>query len=176
MGRRRSVAIGMGGVVIAMLGCAGPLHAAGKELTVALFSGLQELPPFSPEEMAARHKDAGDDAEGIAADTALNDWKLCVLDSLNHWAELGEGPGTLIDGAFGRCADVERAYRLHLQQVTQNGRTVVDVQMARTMTRTLEEIWRPRLIAAALDQALAARRARQPAPAQTGTVRPGSSG
>ena len=175
MGRGRSIAIRIGTIAAIAPGCAAPLHAAGKELTVALFSGLQEQPPFSPEEMAARHKDAEDDPEGIAADTALNDWKLCVLDSLNHWAELGEGPGTLVDGAFGRCADVERSYRLHLQQVTQNGRAIVDVQMARAMTRSLEEIWRPRLIAAALDQALAAKRAR-PTPVPPGTTRPGSPG
>lgn len=129
--------------------------------TVALFSELQEAPAFSAEEMAARQKDVAAGDEGAAADLALNNWKNCVIDALARWALLPQGIGTLIDGAFGRCADVERSYRAHLMRITQDGRLVVDVSMARGMTRVLEEAWRPRLTAMALDQALA----RQPAAA-----------
>lgn len=123
--------------------------------TVALFSELQEAPPFSAEEMAARQKDAAATDAGAAADLALNNWKICVIDALARWAPLRQGAGTLIDGAFGRCADLARSYRAQLMRITQDGRVVVDVSMARGMTRVLEEAWRPRLTAMALDQELA---------------------
>lgn len=143
-------------------------RVAAVRRTVAYFGVIQEQGPFTAEQMAQRGADAADDREGAAADVALNDWKLCVLDALAHWAELREGAGTLVDGAFGRCADIERDYRGHLQRITQDGRVIMDLQMARTMIRGLEETWRPRLIAAALDQMLAAQRgetASKPAPA-----------
>ena len=123
--------------------------------TVALFSELQEAPPFSAEDMAARQKDMPANDEGAAADLALNDWKTCVITALGRWAPLKQGPSTLIDGAFGRCTDIERAYRGHLMRITQDGRQVVDVSMARGMTRVLEEAWRQRLTAIALDLELA---------------------
>lgn len=123
--------------------------------TVALFSELQEAPAFSAEEMAARQQDMAAGDEGAAADLALNSWKNCVVDALARWAPLRQGTATLIDGAFGRCADIERGYRAHLMRITQDGRVVVDVSMARGMTRVLEEAWRPRLTALALDQELA---------------------
>ncbi|WP_116089943.1 hypothetical protein [Sphingomonas crusticola] len=142
-----------------LLGIAACAEAAAPDAktarTVALFSELQEAPPFSAEDMAARQKDAVGNVEGAAADLALNNWKLCVTDALSRWAPLHQGPGTLIDGAFGRCADIERDYRAHLMRITQDGRVVVDVAMARSMTRMLEEAWRPRLTAMALDQDLA---------------------
>lgn len=145
-------------------GLAGPAlaedHPAKKpqspRLTVAYFSTLQELPAATPEEMAKREQEADGDADGIAAAKLLNDWKLCVADALQRWAPLKPGPGTLIDGAYGRCADVELDYRTHLMRISQDGRIVMDIQMAKTMTRTLEDIWRPRLTALALDQELAA--------------------
>lgn len=121
---------------------------------IAFFSNLQEAPASSPEELADRRVNAGEDDEGVAADAALNDWKLCVLASLDRWAVLKQGLGTLVDGAFGRCVDIERQYRTHLLRLTQDGRVVVDLNMGRAMTRALEEAWRPRLIAAALDQQL----------------------
>ena len=134
---------------------AGPARrVATAQNMIAFFSNLQEAGPSSPEEMATRQGDAGGDGEGIAADAALNDWKLCVLAALPRWAALKPGPGTIVDGAFGRCADIERQYRAHLLRLTQDGRVVMDLSMARTMTRALEEAWRPRLIAAALDQEL----------------------
>ena len=134
---------------------AGPAkRAASMQNTVAFFSNLQEAAPSSPEEMAERRANAGEDTETIAADAALNDWKLCVLASVARWAALKEGPGTIVDGAFGRCGDIERQYRTHLLRLTQDGRVVVDLNMGRAMTRALEDAWRPRLIAAALDQAL----------------------
>jgi hypothetical protein len=98
----------------------------------------------------------------VAAELALNGWKLCVLESLTHWAPLGEGAGTLVEGAYGRCADLARDYRTHLQRITQDGRVVMDLRMARGMTASLEDAWRPRLIAAALDQMLAVRSAARP--------------
>ena len=132
--------------------------------TVAYFSGLQEAGPFTPEEMAQRKESGGLDAEAIAADAALNDWKLCVLDAIRRWSELHPGPGALVDGAFGRCADRERAYRDQLTRLSQDGRLVVDLQLGKSMMRTLQETWRPRLIAAALDQELAARHPIAPIP------------
>jgi hypothetical protein len=123
--------------------------------TVALFYDLQEAAPFSAEDMAERQKGATATDEGAAADLALNDWKNCVIESLSRWAALKQGPGTLIDGAFGRCGDIEREYRAHLMKITQDGRQVVDVSMARGMTKVLEDSWRPRLTAMALDQELA---------------------
>jgi hypothetical protein len=123
--------------------------------TVALFSDLQEALPFSAEDMAARQKDVAANDEGAAADLALNSWKSCVIDALARWVTLHQGPGTLIDGAYGRCADIERDYRAHLMRITQDGRVVVDVSMARGMIHVLEEAWRPRLTAMALDQELA---------------------
>ena len=125
--------------------------------TVAYFSLLQEAGPFPADEMAQRQASGGLDADALAADGALNAWKTCVLEAIGRWAELHPGPGTLVDGAFGRCADGERRYRDQLLRLTQDGRLVVDMQLARSLMRTLEEVWRPRLIAAALDQELAAR-------------------
>ena len=139
----------------AMLGLATAAGAAQPQRTVALFSELQDAPPFSPEEMAARQKDADSKDEGQAADLALNNWKNCVIESLTRWAPLHQGPGTLIDGAYGRCADVERDYRGHLMRITQDGRQVVDVSMARSMSKMLEDAWRLRLTAMALDMDLA---------------------
>ena len=124
--------------------------------TVAYFISLQEVAAFSPEEMTERHASGGLDGEALVADAALNDWKLCVQESLTRWAELRPGPGTLIDGAYGRCADRERAYRDSLLKVTQDGRQTIDLALAKSMMRNLEETWRPRLVAAVLDQDLAA--------------------
>lgn len=132
--------------------------------TVAIFMELQDAPPFSADEMAARQKGAQPADDGAAADLALNNWKTCVIDSLAHWAPLKQGPGTLIDGAFGRCADIERDYRGHLMRITQDGRQLVDMSMGRSMTRMLEEGWRPRLTAMALDRNLAQVQAATPAP------------
>jgi hypothetical protein len=136
-----------------------------QQRTVALFSELQDAPPFSGEEMAARQKDGDTKDEGQAADLALNNWKNCVIESLVRWAPLRLGPGTMIDGAFGRCADIERDYRGHLMKITQDGRQVVDVSMARSMTKMLEDAWRPRLTAMALDQEMARLLPPAPAPA-----------
>ena len=148
----------------ALLGVATAAGAAQPQRTVALFSELQDAPPFSPEDMAARQKDADAKDEGAAADLALNAWKNCVIDSLSRWAPLHHGPGTLIDGAYGRCADAERDYRRHLMRITQDGRQVVDVSMARSMSKMLEDAWRLRLTAMALDMDLAGL---QPSPAPT---------
>jgi len=148
----------------ALLGVATAAGAAQPQRTVALFSELQDAPPFSPEDMAARHKDADAKDEGAAADLALNAWKNCVIESLSRWATLHQGPGTLIDGAYGRCADAERDYRRHLMRITQDGRQVVDVSMARSMSKMLEDAWRLRLTAMALDMDLARL---QPSPAPT---------
>ena len=129
--------------------------APSSQRTVALFSELQDAPPFSADDMAARQKDGDAKDEGQAADLALNNWKNCVIESLTRWAPLHQGPGTLIDGAYGRCADIERDYRAHLMRITQDGRQVVDVSMARSMTKMLEEAWRTRLTAMALDMEMA---------------------
>jgi hypothetical protein len=158
--------------VWALLGLATAAGAAQPQRTVALFSELQEAPPFTAEEMAARQKEIDAKDEGAAADLALNNWKNCVIESLTRWAPLHQGPGTLIDGAYGRCADIERGYRGHLMRITQDGRQVVDVSMARSMTKMLEDAWRTRLTAIALDMDLAripqpATPPAQPAPAPT---------
>lgn len=154
-------------VLASLTPCGGALAQSGggqekrvavTQMTVALFSGLQELGPLTDEQMAERHKDDGD-PDGAAADLALNRWKRCVIDAVARWAELRQGPGTLAEGAFGRCADVESEYRGHLSRIKQDGRTVIDLQLARAMMRGLREAWQPRLIAAALDQELAMRAA-----------------
>ncbi len=137
-------------------GSASTASPPAKQLTVTYFNMAQEQGPLSPEDLAQRQADAATGGEAVAADLALNEWKLCVLDSLVRWAPLKEGAGTLVDGAYGRCGDVERAYRGHLMKITQDGRVVVDLQLAKLMIRSLEDVWRQRLIAAALDQALAA--------------------
>jgi len=131
---------------------------------VAFFVEAQEQPVFSPEQLAERARVIGDEPEAVAADAALNGWKQCVQDALLHWAALGQGPGTLVDGAWGRCADLQRDYRSHLTRMTPGGRQAVDTALARNLARTLEEAWRPRLTAQVLDQMLAARSA-TPAPA-----------
>lgn len=156
--------------VWALLGLATAAGAAQPQRTVALFSELQDAPPFTAEEMAARQKEIDAKDEGAAADLALNNWKNCVIESLTRWAPLRQGPGTLIDGAYGRCADIERDYRGHLMRIMQDGRQVVDVSMARSMTKMLEDAWRTRLTAMALDMDLAllpqpAISPNQPAPA-----------
>jgi hypothetical protein len=139
-----------------MLGLAAAASAAPpQQRTVALFSELQDASPFSADDMAARQKDGDVKDEGQAADLALNTWKNCVIESLTRWSSLHQGPGTLIDGAYGRCADIERDYRGHLMRITQDGRQVVDVSMARSMTKMLEDAWRPRLTALALDMDMA---------------------
>ena len=147
----------------ALLGFATAAGAAQPQRTVALFSELQDAPPFSADEMAARQKEVDPKDEGAAADLALNNWKNCVIESLTRWAPLKQGPGTLIDGAYGRCADAERDYRGHLMRITQDGRQVVDVSMARSMSKMLEDAWRLRLTAIALDMDMA----RLPQPAAT---------
>ncbi len=142
-------------LIMGAASCAGAAQPDNRTVrTVALFSELQEAPPFSADEMAARQQDAAGNPAGSAADLALNNWKVCVTDAIRRWEKLRQGPGTLIDGAFGRCADLERDYRAQLMRITQDGRIVVDVAMARSMTRMLEETWRPRLTAMALDQDL----------------------
>lgn len=125
--------------------------------TVASIGAVQELAPFSPEQLAERRAEFGDDEEAIAADAELNAWKQCVTGALVRWAPLGEGPSTLIDGAYGLCSENERRYREFLVKQTQDGRSIIDPQMARQMTANLKDIWRPRLVAAALDQKLAAK-------------------
>jgi hypothetical protein len=149
---------------------AGPALAADPptpQMTVAYFSELQERGPSTPEELAERAKSTS--AEAAAADSALNDWKLCTVDAIGHWADLGQGPGTLVDGAFGRCGDLARLYRDKLLIVKQGSRLLIDLQFARALIRSLEEAWRPRLIAMALDQELARKVAKaaatQPTPA-----------
>ena len=111
--------------------------------TIATIGAVQDLPAFTPEQLEQRRVEFGDA------------WKLCVTESLVRWAPLGEGPGTLIDGAYGRCGDIERRYRELLTRITQDGRALIDPSMARQMTNALRESWRPRLVAAALDQKLA---------------------
>src|SRR4051794_4448604 len=133
------------GLLLGMAACAGAAAPEARHTrTVSLFMELQDAPPFSPPDMAARQKDMQANDEGAAADVALNNWKNCVIDSLVRWTPLKLGPATLIDGAFGRCADIERDYRAHLMRMTQDGRQVVDVSLARSMTRMLEEGWRAR--------------------------------
>lgn len=154
-----------------------PLGAvyAEKPLTaqaaVTFFIEAQDVPPFTPEQMAERGRLLGDEPEAAAADAALNQWKLCVQESLVRWAPLNQGPGTLIDGAFGRCADIQRDYRLNLTRMTPGGRQVIDTNLSRTLARSLEEAWRPRLVAATLEQALA----RQVAAAGTSGAKPAGS-
>jgi len=123
------------------------------QMTVAYFSELQERGPSTPEELEERAKATS--PEAAAADSALNDWKLCTVDAIAHWAELGQGPVTLVDGAFGRCGDLARTYRDKLLAVKQGNRLLIDLQFARALIRSLEEAWRPRLVAMALDQELA---------------------
>jgi len=154
----------LGLLLLGMATVAGAAPEGRQQRTVALFSELQDAPPFSADDMAARQKDGDAKDEGQAADLALNNWKNCMIESLARWAPLRLGPGTMIDGAFGRCADTERDYRGHLMKITQDGRQVVDVSMARSMTKMLEDAWRPRLTAMALDQEMA--RLLPPAPAQ----------
>lgn len=124
------------------------------KVSAAYFLGLQELPAFTPEEMAIRQTGATGDPEALAADRSLNDWKLCALDSIVHWADLKAGRGEIVDGAIGRCVDIERDYRNHLLKITQDGRLLFDLSFARQMARSLEEAWRPRILAAALDHDL----------------------
>lgn len=151
--------------LLAML--AAPPAAAQKALTgqtaVTFFVEAQDLPVLSPEQLAERARQIGDEPEAVAADASLNGWKQCVQEALVHWAPLGQGPGVLVDGAWGRCADLARDYRGHLVRMTPGGRQVIDTQLARNLTRSLEEAWRPRLVAQALDQTLAARPATPPA-------------
>jgi hypothetical protein len=156
----------------ALLGLATAAGAAQPQRTVALFSELQDAPPFSAEDMTARQKDADAKDEGAAADLALNNWKNCVIESLSRWAPLRQGPGTLIDGAYGRCAEIERDYRGHLMRITQDGRQVVDVSMARSMSKMLEDAWRLRLTAKALDMDLARLQAPATAPTQPAQTLP----
>ncbi len=132
---------------------------------LGLINSAQELPAFTPEQLAGRRPMLGDDPEAVAADQALNDWKLCVQDALVRWSSLHPGVGTLVDGAYGRCADLERQYRDHLMRITQGSRLLVDAQLARSLTRLLEDTWRPRLVAAALDDLLLHPQPALPAPA-----------
>ena len=145
----------LGLLLLGIATAAGATPEGRQQRTVALFSELQDALPFSAEDMAARQKDGDAKDEGQAADLALNNWKNCMIESLTRWAPLRLGPGTMIDGAFGRCADIERDYRGHLMKIMQDGRQVVDVSMARSMTKMLEDAWRPRLTAIALDQEMA---------------------
>ena len=134
---------------------ASPEKPLTPQSAVTFFIEAQDVPPFTSEEMAERGRMLGNEPEAAAADAALNQWKLCVGEALTRWAPLNQGPGTLIDGAFGRCADIQRDYRLNLTRMTPGGRQVIDINLSRTMTRSLEEAWRPRLVAATLEQALA---------------------
>ena len=138
-----------------------PMPKALAQSATAYFNALQETGPFGADDLAARFKDRPATDEAVLAETALNQWKLCVLDALARWAPItGQGTGTLIDGAFGRCGDIERSYRDHLVKVTQGGRALMDYQFARVMVKSLEEVWRPKLVAVLLDQALATKEAK----------------
>ena len=148
-------------IPLALLLAADTPPPTSAHMTVAYFNEQQETAPATPEELAARLKGRPDNDEGAAAETALNDWKLCVLDALVRWDALGQGPGTLIDGAYGRCGDLERQYRTHLTKIVLNGRTMIDLNFARAMVKSLEDSWRPRLVAAALDHMLE-RREKEP--------------
>lgn len=133
-----------------------PMPKALTQSATAYFNALQETGPLSADDLATRFKDRLATDEAVLAETALNQWKVCVLDALVRWAPIqSQGTGTLIDGAFGRCGELQRQYRDHLVKVTQGGRTLMDYQFARVMTKTLEDVWRPRLVAVLLDQALA---------------------
>ena len=149
-------------IALALTAFAMPTLAADKapprEGAVGAFTALQELPPLTPEEMAARRK-PDDDAAIAGAETALNEWKTCVQGALTRWAAIQPGPGLVVDGAIGLCSEIERNYRIQLMRIVENGRLVIDMQMARTLLRNLEEAWRPRLLAAALDLELARRQA-----------------
>jgi hypothetical protein len=144
---------------------------------LGLFNSAQELPVFTPEQLEARRAMFGNDPEAVAADQALNDWKECVADALVRWSALKPGVGLMIDGAYGRCADLERQYRDHLMRITQGSRVVVDAQLARSLTRLLEDTWRPRLSAMALDDQLLHQPAAPPAtpvpalPSENGSAR-----
>ena len=140
--------------------------ALGK-VSAAYFLGLQELPAFTPEEMAVRHQGATGDPEALAADQSLNDWKLCALDSITHWADLKPGRGEIVDGAMGRCVDVEHDYRGHLLKISQDGRLLFDLSFARQMAKSLEDAWRPRILAAALDHDLEVVHAEKEKPVST---------
>lgn len=140
--------------LVLLLATSAAAQAVPTQGVLGLFNSAQELPQFTPEQLEARKPMFGNDAEAIAADQALNDWKGCVAESLARWAVLKPGVGLLIDGAYGRCADLERQYRDHLMRITQGSRLVVDAQLARSLTRLLEDMWRPRLSAMALDDLL----------------------
>jgi hypothetical protein len=137
----------------AVLLLAGTAQAAPRQNVVAAFSSLQEAPAIAAEQTASRSEL---DADLAAAETALNEWKLCVVGSLDRWAPLHHGPGLLVDGAFGRCADLERSYRTALIAITQDGRRPIDTALARNLTQMLRDSWRLRLTAMALDRELAA--------------------
>lgn len=140
--------------------------ALGK-VSAAFFLGLQEMPAFTPEEMAVRHQGATGDPEALAADQSLNDWKLCALDSITHWADLKPGRGEIVDGAMGRCVDIEHDYRGHLLKISQDGRLLFDLSFARQMAKSLEDAWRPRILAAALDHDLEVVHAEKEKPVST---------
>jgi hypothetical protein len=144
-----------------------PMPKAFAQSATAYFNALQDTGPLGPADLAARFKDRPPTDEAVIAETSLNQWKLCVLDALARWAPIqSQGTGTLIDGAFGRCGELERQYRDHLSKVTQGGRTLMDYQFARVMTKTLEDVWRPRLVAVLLDQALAQKETKEAKPAR----------
>jgi hypothetical protein len=138
---------------LAILVLAGTAQAAPRPNVVAAFSALQEAPALAAEQTAPR---SDQDAEIVAAEAALNEWKLCVVGSLDRWAPLHHGPGLLVDGAFGRCADIERSYRTALTAIAQDGRRPIDTALARNLTQMLRDGWRLRLTALALDRELAA--------------------
>jgi hypothetical protein len=144
-----------------------PMPKALAQSATAYFNALQETGPIGADALAERFKDRAPNDEAVLAETALNQWKLCVLDALVRWAPIqSQGTGTLIDGAFGRCGELERQYRDHLVKVTQGGRMLMDYQFARVMVKTLEDVWRPRLVAALLDQALAQKETKDAKPAR----------
>jgi hypothetical protein len=128
--------------------------AAQKASLVAAFSALQEAPIATPEELAEQTRGDGEDV--VSAARSLNEWKVCVVDGIGRWAPLHHGPALLIDGAIGRCADLERHYRDALIGLSQDGRRPVDAAMARNLTGMLRDAWRSRLTAMALDRELAA--------------------
>jgi hypothetical protein len=143
---------------------AAPASAAPRQNVVAAFSALQDAPPLTPDQLVERAKA---DEDLATAERLLNEWKRCVVGALDRWAPLHHGPALLIDGAFGRCADVERAYRDALTLVTQDGRRPIDTALARNLTQMLRDSWRARLTAMALDRELVALTPTPPAPIPT---------
>lgn len=85
---------------------------------------------------------------------AMDAWKLCLLRTGKAWARQSAPPGDLADGAFGKCADKEQAVAriMLVSGIASDGAPLFSGKDVDAFTAKFRATWRPRVIAAILEE------------------------